>query len=312
MKKNVILSVLKESKSYPLKEFKPFIESLRSSGYTGEVIFFTNNLSQKSKVYFESKGVKLIPYDFEFPYFKDNKTIQKKFKRFEKDKLNIFHLREFLPFIYLLENKDKYEAAAIADIADVIFQKDPFKEKFDRKKTYFSLQDNKIKTAKKDCQWIRELYGKKELEKIWDNNICCTGTLIGGIKPLLDFLGLFVNEFKENTVEQANLNYLLHNNKIKNAVILNNQDGFLMTCSGGKKKNYVLGKDKKIRTKSGKVFTMIHQYDTFPQWSFLHRGVCKRSIREFAKRIPFIGDLFSRLKQMFVKSYVDFSDDKED
>ena len=288
---------------YPTKEFKPFVESLRKTDFNGDVIFFTNNLSKKTEKYFRSKGIILIPYSFEYPYLKDNKTILKKFKHFKHEKLNIFHMREFLPFIYLLGNKDKYDLVVIADTADVIFQKNPF-EGADKNKVYFSLQDNKIKDSKKDSEWIEYLYGKEVLRKIWDKNVCCTGTLIGGIKPMLNFLDLFVNEFKGNTIEQGNINYLIHNNKIKNAVLFKNSDGVMLTCSGANRKDFIVDKNKKIRSKSGKMYSMIHQYDTFLYWSFLQRGICRRSLRETIKRLPFIGNLLVRLKAIFVKSYV--------
>ena len=303
-KRTIVLTVMKSAPSYLTREFKPFVESLRNNGYKGEIVCFTNNLYKKTEKYFKSRGIKMIPYSFDFPYLKENKIILKKFQKFKNEKINIFHLREFLPYIYLLENKNKYDSVLIADTSDVVFQKNPFKQDFDRKKIYFSLLDNKIRDSPKDSEWIRDLYGEEELRKIWDKDICCTGTLIGGIKPMLNFLDLFINEFKGNTIEQGNLNYLIHNNKVKDAVVLNNQDGFLMTCSGAKKENFILGKDKKIRAKSGEAFTMIHGYDTFPQWSFLVRGICWRSIRETIKTIPFFGKLLIRFKALFVKSYV--------
>ncbi len=310
MKKDIVLSVMKSSASYPTREFKPFVETIRKTGYDGEIVIFANNISKKTEKYFKSKEIKIIPYSFEYPYLKNNKTILNKFKKFKNEKLNIFHMREFLPYIYLLENKEKYGAVVIADTADVIFQKNPFKEDFDRNKAYFSLQDNKIKDSEKDSEWIEDIYGKEILKKIWDKNVCCTGTLIGGIKPMMGYLDLFIDEFKGNTIEQGNHNYLIHTNKIKNAIVLHNQDGFLLTCSEAKKSDFILGKDKKIRSKSGKVFTMIHQYDTFPQWSFLHGGICWRSIRETIKRIPFFGEILVKLRALFVKSYVQL--DKED
>ena len=299
--RTVVLSVMKSLPGYLTREFKPFVESLRNNGYKGEIVFFTNNLFRKTRKYFISKGIKIIPYSFDFPYLRGNKTILKKFKRFKNEKLNMFHLREFLPYIYLLENKNEYDSVLITDIADVIFQKNPFEQDFDKSKVYFSLQDNKIRDSKKDSEWIRDIYGEEQLEKIWAKNICCTGTLIGGIKPMLNFLDLFVNEFKGNTIEQGNINYLIHNNKVKDAVVLNNQDGIMLTCSGANRKNFILGKDKKIRSLSGKLFTMIHQYDTFHQWSFLHRGICRRSLREFIKGIPFFGELFVKFKALFIE-----------
>jgi hypothetical protein len=302
--RKIILTVMKSSPSYPTREFKPFIETLRNSGYDGELVIFSNSLSKKTEKYFKSRNAKIIPYSFKYPYLENNKTIPRLFKRFKDEKINIFHFRELLPYIYLLDNKDNYDTVIIADTADVIFQKNPFKENFDRKKVYLSLQDNKIKESKNDSLWIEQIYGKKELEKIWDNNICCTGIILGGIKPVLGFLDPFVNEFKGDTIEQGNINYLIYNNKIKNYVITNNQEGFLMTCSGGKLKNYTIGKDKRLRSKSGKILSIIHQYDTFPRLSFINRGICWRSIRETIKRIPFFGKLFVRLRGIFVKSYV--------
>ena len=66
--RTVVLTVMKSSPSYPTREFKPYVETLRKSGYKGEIVCFTNNLSKKTEKYFKSKGVKIVPFSFNFPY----------------------------------------------------------------------------------------------------------------------------------------------------------------------------------------------------------------------------------------------------
>lgn len=307
MKRKVLFSLLQLSRDYPLREFKPLVDTLRKTDYDGEFIIFVNNLDKKAHKYFKENNVKVIPFSYEYPYLKGNKAILNEFKEFKNVKLNIFHHREFLPLLYLLDNKDKYDLVSLADSADVIFQKSPFDWDFDPKKIYFSLQDVKIKKSWKDSDWIETIYGKKELEKIWENNVCCTGTIVGGIESVINYLKLMAYEFKKGmTIDQGNHNYLVHNNKIKGQVLLNSQDGIMLTCSGSKRESFIFGKDKKIRSLSGSIYTTVHQYDTYPDWSFHFRGICIRSIREYVKRIPVIGKILVDFKSLFVKSYVHF------
>jgi len=305
MKKNIVLSLMKSSYDYPTREFKPFVESLKKTGFDGDIVMFTNSLDKKTKNYFKKNGITIVPFEFEYPYIKNNKAIIQDFSEFKNIKLNIFHHREFLPMLYLLDNKEIYDSVVIADSADVIFQKNPFDEDYDKRNVYFSLQDNKIKDSKRDAEWIEKVYGKAGLNKIKENQVCCTGLILGGFKPVINYLQVLAREFKKGfTIDQGNHNYLLHTGKIKNSVMLDNQEGIMLTCSGSKRPSFIRGRDNKIRALSGRVYSMIHQYDTYPEWSFMIRGICRRSLREYIKRLPLLGKFLVDTKALFVKNYV--------
>jgi hypothetical protein len=122
---------------------------------------------------------------------------------------------------FLKANK-QYRNVMFSDIRDVYFQDEPFEQLkakfsvFQESSNYFIKQDQAI-----NAKWIKMGFGNEEYEKIKENVIYCSGTIIGQYASIMSFLDLFLNTclqykvpYYEKGIDQGVFNFLVHNNLI--------------------------------------------------------------------------------------------------
>ena len=104
---------------------------------------------------------------------------------------------------FLNKNREKYHNIFLTDVRDVIFQGNIF-ENLPSNFLYFFTEDSGIliNQEKNNSKWIIEDYGQEILEKIGNNNIVCSGTVLGDIDSIIDFLQVLLKEFKH--IEESN------------------------------------------------------------------------------------------------------------
>jgi hypothetical protein len=87
----------------------PFVESLRATGYDGDVVFLTTRISGETRAYLASRGVATRPFLFFKPWH------------------GPIHTARYFGFDrFLTREGGKYDRVLVADVRDVVFQRDPF------------------------------------------------------------------------------------------------------------------------------------------------------------------------------------------
>ena len=236
--------VLGSATGYTKKQIFNFIKSLRNC-YTEDVYLIVNN------------NIDTEIIDF----FKENKinkiTTDIKGKKIQKERYKIY-----LDFI----SKSNYTNILISDVKDVIFQNNPFNnENFNELNFFF--EDNIIGNCEHNSRWIKKLYGKKIFDELKNKQISCSGTTLGVKEEMMKYLRRMIYHrfnFKYFSVfnhgyDQGWHNYIIYKEKTLKFKKFCNQDGFIATLAQSNVENFIFS--DVLKTKSGKKFDIIHQYD---------------------------------------------------
>lgn len=116
---NLIMGV---AKGYCFNDIKPFVLSLRNSGYNGHLVLFVTDIMPDISNIADKYNIELIQYKEEYPYITHNQNniIPDTFDK----TLHLVAYRFIIYYLYLLEHKDKFSNILLADLRDIVFQKD--------------------------------------------------------------------------------------------------------------------------------------------------------------------------------------------
>ncbi|MEC7136982.1 MAG: hypothetical protein VXW51_04435 [Pseudomonadota bacterium] len=255
MSNNLILAA---AVGYNFKQIELFIKSLRNF-YFDKICLIIHrkdiNLEKELKKY----NCEIIKTNI------DKKKIQ--FKRYEI-------------FLDYLKEKN-FDRILLCDSRDVYFQKNPFDFNYHSKINFF-LEDFKIKDCPYNSNWIIKTYGKNEYDKISNNTILCSGTVLGDKNKIIEYLKLInvhIKKYKYKKklkylltlrvdpegrgCDQGHANFIVHKELIKGKNFYKNNEGPFATVFYLKEIKF--DDNSKLLNKFGKPYLLVHQYDK--RWS---------------------------------------------
>ena len=249
MKKNLVMG---SASGFDWDTLEPFVTSFVRHVKNAELVLFLKDTSDFTLDRLKRCGKGALKIElFDYREFK-NIGIDR-FKNFKR---------------YIDAHGDNYEQIFITDTRDVIFQSDVF-ECF---KGYFnflgySSEGDDIRGSKKghrlNYNWIANIFGKEEADKLLDKkSICAGGALIGTSREVNIFLEILLsNKFpnEKYAFDQAAFNYLFHNNlvPIKNIIESDLESGAIFNMALAD--NFYVRGDKIFR--NGSFPAVVHQYD---------------------------------------------------
>ena len=247
MKKNLILTI---ATNYSYNKLAPFVTTLKKINFTGDVILFYDNLSEKTAQELKNKDVKLIKFD--------SQKIQKKDAFLVNYRFNLF-------YDFLKKNIKKYNLVFLTDVRDLIFQIDPFRFPNYGKINFF-LEDTKIKDSKSNCYTLTKSKGTDAFEKYKNNYISCAGTTLGRVDEILKYLKyLKKNLNREGNFDQGLHNYIVHSKIFPYAKVFKNFQGPVLTIGNLKNKDILYNSKGEATNKNEEVVPVIHQFDRIPK-----------------------------------------------
>ncbi|HTJ78561.1 MAG TPA: hypothetical protein VL357_06155 [Rariglobus sp.] len=166
-----------------------------------------------------------------------------------------------------------YDNVILCDVRDVIFQTAP-----DLWNSEFSLNvflEQPLATLASEpnnARWIRLLYGDDALSELGSSRVSCAGVVHGTTQGIITYLDEMTKALipqttciaGENSFDQGVHNYLLYSGNLSDAHIWENGDGLVLNMCGVDANQYQPDKDGVIRTASGGIIPLIHQYDRHP------------------------------------------------
>jgi len=172
---------------------------------------------------------------------------------------------------YLLENKDKYNLVLITDVRDVLFQADPFAGISSTNLLNFYSEAHTIADSFYTSYWLRHAFGKAVQARIADKVSICSGTTIGTVNQVLNYLQLMITTQARITAgltglggfDQGVHNYLVHHDYFPGSNLSANNEGEVATL--GEAESIVINGDNVLTDKQGKVIPVVHQFDRFPE-----------------------------------------------
>lgn len=176
--RNLIIGVID---NYTYDKIEPWVVSLERTEYEGAKVLLAYNISKKTADRLEAKGVIV------FAFQKDEKG------NLTYPKLPGFSImvERFAHIWYFLTNsEEKFDKVIVTDVADVIFQNDPF-ENPNIKSLHRECIVGSENICYRDEPWSKNnmirSFGNVLYETVKDNPIFCAGVFGGNSEALRDF-----------------------------------------------------------------------------------------------------------------------------
>ncbi len=244
MKKDLIIGIIE---NYKFESVFVFLNSLKSTGYNGEILFFYMNIDQFTLEKIRTYGVTLIEY-------------------FRPNDFSIYNYRYFLYKDFLEINSRYYSNVLIIDVRDVVFQNKPFYNFEHNNNAYVFFEEERVKIIEStdyNAVWVRNAFDNNVLKEIGDNFIINGGTLMGTPHSIVLFIRKFIEVFKFSNkhlpLDQGIFNYLGHKNLVPNLIKVSNNVSAI--CTMAHMKSYLF-KNGIILHKNKQTFAnILHQYD---------------------------------------------------
>lgn len=263
--KNLVIGLAAQ---YSYKDLAPFVESLRRTGYEGDVVWFVSEIDNNALQQLERQGVMCIPYRQEHPFFAADTGLpihiptELAQKPLSPNSLRYVFYRAFLKL-----HPNRYRWVLHSDTRDVIFQRDPFAY-YDKPGLYCFMEDLacRIKDNKHNSYWIRFGFGEEMAAKMAHEPIVCSGVTLGSVQEFEAYLDKMVQYVVKlpNTggLDQGIHNYLLFTSQIKGARVVEDDEGMVTTLTTFKPFSKIRFNDKgQLLNNHGEVLGIVHQYD---------------------------------------------------
>lgn len=274
----------------PVGLIEPFARSLRDSGFKGTFVVFAGLCSEEDKTRLRELADVVVDLDPEYPspragtrrlldFFQSTQGLRRAyplvFEAAARTTLepwaNLEYRLEGLQALRYL-HYDRYlstleaepDAILLTDLRDVLFQLDPFEEPVAELELY--LEDDSVRIGREpfNTRWIRNLYGRTELERLRDRPVSCSGTVAGTRAGIGRYLGAMIDEIASRrrpmgSHDQGVHNALLHRGRLDFATIVPNGHGRVITM--GKMAHYELNRDGTVLNADGTTPAVVHQWD---------------------------------------------------
>jgi hypothetical protein len=295
--KNLVMGLVK---GYSFEQLRPFVASLRETGYDGDICLFYADTDERTLAALREYNVELVPFKYErlnlvfkraYPYAIMNRLLKLPLAnrlyaglvglaaatrggdrnsarygigtRF----LNIYCVRFPLYYVHLARRAGRYANVLISDVRDVIFQRDPFDFDLGDELCVF-LEDPRehIRDCRFNTNWLMRGFGPAALEEVGDNIVSCSGVTLGSYRAMMHYLEvmnehLLLLKSHPNGMDQGVHNYVLYKQRLKGVRVFENGRGPVLTM--GKTTDLPTRFDDRGRVLNddGTVPGVLHQYD---------------------------------------------------
>lgn len=241
---------------YGPAELAPFVDSLRGTGFTGDIALVTFQTSAETSAWLAERGVTELTFD-SLPLLAMS--------------MNSARMLKYLEFLRteVIGGARPYDYIMLADVRDIVFQGDPFARAGDADIYYFLESGRTIGTCPVNSVWMAQAFGPDVLRQTAHSPVSCAGTLIARPAALLEYLLWMARyiaesppEVRYSGIDQAIHNYIMINNLVGGAKTEPNGGAVMtvptdqptgMSVSGGV-----------LRNADGSVSETVHQYDRDP------------------------------------------------
>jgi hypothetical protein len=295
--KNLVMGLVK---GYSFEQLRPFVASLRATGYSGDICLFYSDLDRRTVDSLREYGAELVPFKHEplnlgfkrvYPYAIMNRLLKlppasglfaslvnlaasgegderavSKYRIAAKF-LNVYCIRFPLYYIHLARNRGKYANVMITDVRDVIFQRDPFDFDLGDEVCCF-LEDPRelIRDCEYNTKWLNLGIGRGAVEEVGDNVVSCSGVTIGSYRAVMHYLEVMNEQMLRlrshpNGMDQGVHNYVLYKRQLKGVRLFPNGLGPVLTMGKTTDLETKFDSEGRVLNDDGTVPAVLHQYD---------------------------------------------------
>jgi len=229
--RDVILALFQ---GYDFEVARPFLESLRATGYRGRVIFVGSELSANTRRQLRDAGVEIVwfsRWSIRYPKQRNGRWQWRRMYpltrlasiwptriavrwiigmllrcRDEGDVM--WQAKLAVPFVHyfcarfavysrlLAERSDEFDRLFLADVRDKVFQRDPFAWDVpsDRLACFSEQPGMTIGQCRFTSRWIRNGIGQRAVDEVADEQLLCAGTTMGPTDAMRRYLAALVRQ----------------------------------------------------------------------------------------------------------------------
>ncbi|MBN2307859.1 MAG: hypothetical protein JXR94_02745 [Candidatus Hydrogenedentes bacterium] len=242
-------------------EIAPFLYSLQRSGFEGNLILYAQDESPDTVAQLRDHGVHIIEVD-----------APDALKTMRINCLRYFVYQQVLPTL-----SEDAEHVMLADIRDIVFQRDPFAFDIDGRLCCF-LEDKSMTIGSSivNAGWIAAGYGRDALAEMQRRPISCSGTTIGPLERIRDYVDTMVDGLREvshrvpyithvlGAIDQAVHNTLLFRDALGDVRLVPNENGPILTMNYVPEDGVRFNDEGWVVSGDGTVINVLHQYDRHP------------------------------------------------
>jgi hypothetical protein len=278
--------------NYSFYQISRFILTLRQSGFQGHLCLFAGPAMSRATVRkMRAHRVEVVRYREAFPFIDCPHPDS---PRSLPTRIHIYNYRHFLYYDYLLKNRGRFRNVLLADVKDVVFQRNPFDFPIEDR-LYVAMESPRIPIGDCECtpDWIVAGYGEEALARVRDKAMSCAGTTMGPVAQIERYLRALLGQVEimrdaYACADQAAHNLLLHSGALDPVERVENFEGPMLTV--GTEPSYRLNDRSELINRDGSVINIVHQYDRHPDLIALFEAKIrpvpwKRAYAEWAFRI---------------------------
>ena len=239
------------ARGYSAEDLRPFLKSLRGTGYDGGILLFVDGGAVREA---QKWGATVRPVP----------PLRMK-----------VHSDRFLCLDDALRDVH-CDGVLLTDTRDVIFQKSPAELPSQGLHVYEEDASMTLGSCPYNSLWIKLGYGDSMLRKLSDAPISCVGTSCGDLASIRYYLRLLRQEIEriqprtQKPQDQGAHNYMI--NEVLDATCWKNEDAEVYTVGYIKPFGRVRVVDGKVVNSRGHAPAVIHQWDRHPNLKQLIEG----------------------------------------
>jgi hypothetical protein len=295
--------VLGTVENYDWQMIRPFVASLRRSGFAGEIHLFVTDIDERTAAALRDAGVELVwfrpfrvklgrrvldpqhrhlaPLHRLYPHLvralaapvRDRTRAKARFAA----PLSAWHVARFFRYLrYLTGRAATFDRVLMTDVRDVLFRRNPFDN--DLGDDVWCFLEDETKTLGSEPynrEWLVDAYGEAVADTLADRPISCAGVTMGSRPAVEAYLRVLVDGLvglprQPKGIDQAVHNFVIHNGLVPNVRLCANGDGPVLTLgamSSEQAEAFVTRPDARV--------SVLHQHDR-------HRALGVRLLRELA------------------------------
>ena len=278
--KNLILAF---AENYCVDDLSPFVGSLRSSGYRGDVVFFVDDgISNDLQKFLKAHDVRMVKLPRKrgvFAAWRPLVALQRQLRGVRQDVPTFLRdcwkqdsaIGRFAYYKeFLCTHAEAYRNVILADARDVIFQEDPFSRPLESEVCLFAEHSSRpIASSGSTAKWIKRSFGTDAFEKISTQPVLCAGAIMGtvaGISVLIDELIEMMASCPAYWslrfgLDQAALNCIVYDQRVPGVTLYSCLEGPIAHLALVPKTQFQFNDDGRLLGHDGRILPVLHQYD---------------------------------------------------
>jgi len=265
----------------------PFVLSLKSTGYTGQLAVFASTVEEETCAKLRELGATIVPFHFSgkrerqrlawlWPLWRRCFSIctsQSTREKLAHQVLPLRYRRYLLYLQYLRYHGARFDRVMLSDAKDVVFQLDPFSWN-PEPGVHFLLEEAQVRIGHCDLHrlWMSHQFGEDYVERHAEATVTCSGTTFGDTANILKYLECMVTTMMEAkdlaTIcggDQGIHNYLLLEKLLPKGVVHPNRHAPVLTLGVMRWDQVRLDGHGLVVNETGAPVPVLHQYDRIPE-----------------------------------------------